>query len=1120
MRTVLIAAWLTALGGAGGAQELWRIGEFDNSYDEFACARNHNAFAGTFRQDPVFHLGTSVPKTDWCFVNPGPTDAWAGSRLHPFAIEFDLPEGPKTALRLVVDLVDVQGMVPMSMGVRVNDVEGVFRLKNGNEASIHDPAAGKEQVVSLLLAPSMLRAGANRITLWSLGSWFLYDAVSLSAEGSADMTPRVRSLSVEPTVFYKRLAGGGLAQVLNAKIEVEGAPDGLTLTARCGDAVVTTSAKATLSFGTLEQEILIPEVSAETPVVVEATLGDTTARAETALKPERKWRIFVAPSVHTDIGYTDLQDRVATLHGENTAQALALVERFPAFGWNLETAWQAEVYQECRSREDRERLFALAREGRVGIQASYLNMLTALCSHEELNRWLYYAASLKRKHGVPMESALITDVPTQAWSIPSTLAAAGIRYFATGINTTRGNTFTKLMTGHPYWWEGPDGSRVLAYFAPGYAHAVGPLSSVQELQGWILANTRHRADFPYDALFLYGAFGDNQPMQGNIAATAQQWADTYEFPKVIVGTNAEYFRYMEQTYGDQLPTVRGDGGHYWEDGAASSAYETAINRRAHETASAADALFAIANRLGAERPPKGPLSRLWRDILLYDEHTWGAWSSISDPDNPFSTGQWKIKAQFARDADKDSRALLDQGLARLGGLVASRTPALVLFNATGWERTDELAGAWLAAGKAPCDPRTGAVLPAVDTAPGSADPTHRVIFRAPTIPPWGYVVCPLTDTQLPGVEGIESTGPLTLENERLRLTVDPATGGLSSLIDKTTGRECVDQSAPYGLNEYLYVSGGDGTNIVDLGSNKPAELTVHRLTDVRFTKVEIPGLVAWVRVEGRCGETSRLVSQIVLRDGSDTMEVMNIVDRKPERKKEAAYFAFPFAATNPEVRLEVPNGVMRPEADQLPGGCKEWYAVQHFARVTGDEGTVAWASPDAPLVCVGDINRGLWPEKRDLKNGHLYAYVMNNYWFTNYKADQGETMTFCFAVKVGADSDAAAARFGWQAAMPVHTCIVGVQDGPLTQGSGSFCRVEPDSVVITAVKAPEVGSGLVVRLMSYAPKPVTARLKVDVPARSATLCNLVEEPLSGLSLDEGVVELRLKPMAPTTVLLR
>ena len=78
MRTVLIAAWLTALGGAGGAQELWRIGEFDNSYDEFACARNHNAFAGTFRQDPVFHLGTSVPKTDWCFVNPGPTDAWAG----------------------------------------------------------------------------------------------------------------------------------------------------------------------------------------------------------------------------------------------------------------------------------------------------------------------------------------------------------------------------------------------------------------------------------------------------------------------------------------------------------------------------------------------------------------------------------------------------------------------------------------------------------------------------------------------------------------------------------------------------------------------------------------------------------------------------------------------------------------------------------------------------------------------------------------------------------------------------------------------------------------------------------------------------------------------------------
>jgi hypothetical protein len=220
---------LLALGACATGQEMWRIGEFDNSYDEFACARDYDAFAATFKQDPVFRVGVSDPKKDWSFVNPGPGDHWAGARPHPFTIEFDLPEAPKTPLRLVVDLVDVQGFVPTGMGVKVNDTEGLFRLRNGNEASIHDPVAGKEQVVSLLLAPSLMRAGTNRIVIWSTGSWFLYDAISLSAEGGADMTPKVRSLSLEPTVFYKRLPGGGLAQVVIARVEVEGAPEGLML---------------------------------------------------------------------------------------------------------------------------------------------------------------------------------------------------------------------------------------------------------------------------------------------------------------------------------------------------------------------------------------------------------------------------------------------------------------------------------------------------------------------------------------------------------------------------------------------------------------------------------------------------------------------------------------------------------------------------------------------------------------------------------------------------------------------------------------------------------------------------------------------------------------------------
>jgi len=369
------------------------------------------------------------------------------------------------------------------------------------------------------------------------------------------------------------------------------------------------------------------------------------------------------------------------------------------------------------------------------------------------------------------------------------------------------------------------------------------------------------------------------------------------------------------------------------------------------------------------------------------------------------------------------------------------------------------------------------------------------------------------------------TGPeaQVLENDALRVSLDAATGGIGSVLDKATGRELIDQSAPYRLNEYLYVSGGDGTNIVDLGANKPAELTVHEPTDVTVTKTVLPGLGAWVRTEAKCEKTPRVGSLVALYDGHDAVGLANFVAREPERRKEAAYFAFPFAATNPEVRLEIPNGVMRPGADELPGSCKEWYALQHFARVASEAGGVAWAAVDAPLVCVGDINRGLWPEELKVANGHLYSYAMNNYWFTNYKADQSGEMVFCYAFSPRPGNDAEAARFGWQFAMAMHPtyAVVPAQDGPLPSEPTSLCRVRPDSVAITAIKAPEVGSGFVVRLFSYDEGPVTARLKVGLPGlHKATLCNLVEEPLEELPMAGGEVKLRVKPMAPVTVAVR
>jgi alpha-mannosidase len=1105
------------------AGEIWRIGANDNSYDEFAIARDYPRYAAAFPQDVTYEIGRSNAKTDWPFIQPGPADAWAGSREHPFRIRFDLPSVPTAPLELAIDLVSVQSPNSATLVLTVNGTSGEYQLTPGaGDATLGDPSLGREQLVTAYLDPAILRAGANEIVITVRGSWILYDAISLATSAAGTTGASVESLQLEQTQLLKRQPGGRLANVVTATVRATGA-EPITLEQHVeGAPAAEVPAVGGVRFGDLRVELLVPEVTAPRKLTVVARTGPARAEAEMTLQPVRHWRIYVAAASHTDIGYTDLQENCIERHCENADVALKLCREFPGFGWNLETSWQADEYLRRRGRSSQAELFRLANEGRLGIQANYLNMLTGLCSHEGLNRWLSFAHKLHVEHGVPFESAVTTDVPTQVWSIPTTLAAAGIRYYATGINNDRAYPFRNQMVGYPYWWEGPDGSRVLAYFAPGYAHGVGPLGSRGAFEGWLRQALAGKESFPYDALFLYGLVSDNQPVAQETARVATEWNEAYAFPRLYVGPYAEYMRYMDETYGDRLPVLRGDPGVYWEDGAASSAAETTLNRNAHEIASAGEALHGLAAQTAPDRadPATGEFAEMWRNVLLYDEHTWGAYNSISQPDLQFVKDQWAVKASFAEEADRRSRELLGSGLASLVDLVPTKGPSLVLYNATSWPREGGIVEERIPTGTVPTDPATGKVLPTVEIAETRAG--TDVVFRAPTIPPWGYVVCPLVEGRgaEPVREELDATKEARLGPFTLRFATD--TGAVASLRD-AAGRELVDASSGYGLNEYLYVSGGDDSDIISARGRK-ATLTINRASGPSFERVVMPGLGESLVVHGSAPNTPSLQAAYTVWDGSNVLQVANQLERTEERKKEAVYFAFPFRTTQPEVRTEIPNGVVRCGPDQLKGGCTEWFATEHWVRVAGAEGSVAWTSADAPLFCVDDINRGLWPEGLEVRKGWLFSYAMNNYWHTNYKASQDGYFRFRFAVTTsGVATDAGAARFGWQESMPIWARLQTEEhEGALPAGSASLCRVVSDRAVITAVKPAEEGGGLVVRLFSYGTKPVDAVLDLGaIPFTTATRCTLMEDPLERLEVSGSrVLVPGVVPLRPVTVLLR
>ena len=1118
LRAAVFCLGLAASTAAASEKVVWQIGKPDRDWHEFAIAGNYPAYEKSFgAKPPVFEIGKSNPARDWPFIHPGPTDSWAGSRVHPWTIRFQLPEPPRGAFTLRVEFVDAQGAMPPAYAVTVAGRTGEFRLQpGGGDASLANPRVGKPQKIEIRLPAKMFVQGRNDLVLaCTEGSWVQYDAVTLTNDPEAKTPePQIQSVTVAATPFFIRQEGK-VRRAVDVTVGLSAPVADLVLRVESGGETIEIPVKQLPQFGSVSREVGVPDAAGPVDVKATAVVGSSSKSASARVEPQKKWKIFVAPSAHTDIGYTDIQPKCVERHNENIDAAVAICDRSPDFRWNLEVAWQAENYLHARKGPRLEKFLKLARDGRIGVQALYCNILTGLCSHEEACRFTALARDVSQRYGILYRSAMISDVPTQEASLPMILANSGIRYFSSGINTTRAITFTQLFNKCPAWWEGPDGSRVLMMWVPGYAHAAGWAldQSVERARGPVLNAIRGleaRKDYPYDATFLHGAYGDNQALNPRLAEVVKAWNERYEYPKVIFCRNDEFFEYIEKHHGDKLPVFRGSGGTYWEDGAGSSARETAMVRRAHEATASAEKFSALARRINPlAKYPADAIYSAWRNCLLYDEHTWGAYCSIDQPESQFTKDQWKIKAQFAVDAERESAKLQGRAVEGLASLVRTDGRALVVMNPTSWPRTDVVF--------ATLPPGTAVVEPGVAACEfiGSAnEPSTALLVR--DVPACGYRVLKLGPArELPKPQLDQGN---VLESRFYRLTFDPATGGIASVLDKETGRELVDPKAPYRLNQYLYVAGGAKTRIVETGPEP--KLTISSPKKAKMYRAKLGELGSMMAVVTSAAMTPKLTSSVIVWNDVKRIDFHNGLTKTQTYDKEAVYFAFPFAAQKPVFRYEIPAGVVSANTGMLPGACLDWFTVQHFVEINTKDAAITWATPDAPLVCFQDINRGKWQTQLPLVNGHLYAYVMNNYWFTNYLAGQGGDFAFRFAITSRGKADqVASARFGWDASNPLVAVAVRPNpQGPLAAGAGSLISVAEPNVLVVGTRQAKDGRGLLLRLWELAGKATTAHVRLGpLSIQSATSCNLVEEPQGPLAVRDGAIEVPIRGSGLATV---
>lgn len=764
---------------------------------------------------------------------------------------------------------------------------------------------------------------------------------------------------------------------------------------------------------------------------------------------------------HTDVGYSHLQAEVEKIHTRNIYDALKMIEETKnlpeeaRFKWNVEALWDVENFMQKATPEDKKAFAKAVKEGGIGLSAMYGNILTGLSQPEELFHYTEYAQKLEKEFGFKINSAMMSDVPGFAWSLVPALTSSRVKYFSSGPNYLgktnpylgdRVGNFVKNWGDKPVWWQSPSGKEKILFWTAGRGysswHGVHPGDVFENGQKKIAEYLEDltRTHYPYDMVqWRYNIVADNGPIDPTVSQFVDEWNKKYESPKIVLSTTEKMFEVFEKKYGDQIPVVKGDISPHWEDGAMSTAKEEGINRNSSLKLQQLTTLYSMLNP-GQYDSKK--FYEAWRNVILFHEHTWGAFNSITAPDLPFVKDQWQVKKQFSLDGSSITQQL-EKDLLQPLSVTGSKT--IAVFNTSSWVRSGIVSIPGNPSGNAVKDP-AGNIYPLQKLQDGT------MVFVAKNIPPLGSKNFSVVSHKSTVATPFSISGN-SISNGKVTLNWDPETGSITHFTDNST-TNYAGSFNNQGLNSYWYVPGSDPKEAV---SNAAVEVKV----------LEKGPVLAKISLISEAPGAKKLERIITLLADSDEIELENIVDKKPVRTKESVHFGFPFNRDFKNITVDAGYGTMKYLTDQLPGSNLDyWYSRRWVDASFGQKG-MQWMMLETPLIEAGEMidermtidnSHKKWKDKGISGTTNWFSYAMNNYWHTNYKADQEGPVHYRYALRPHTgfnpvDNEKCAAAF----TQP----LVAVPVKEKSPEGGSLFHMSNDQIVVTSITPREDQSFLI-----------------------------------------------------------
>jgi len=793
----------------------------------------------------------------------------------------------------------------------------------------------------------------------------------------------------------------------------------------------------------------------------------------------------------------------------NTFQSvLDLMREYPDFKFTMSSArtyeWIEEKYPDM-FKQIAERV----REGRWEvIGGMWVEPDLNMPDGESLTRQILIGKRyFQSRFGVDVKIGWNPDSFGYNWQLPQIYKKSGMDYFVT----------QKLLWAHefttfPYklfWWQAPDGSRLLTYFPRDYAASIEGPGMAKDLSVWAPAIYGAKLSDTPEMLHLYGV-GDHGggPTRQMLDNASDLMAPNTVYPRLELGTASGFFNDLEKKLPNlNVPTWNGELYFQYHRGVFTTQAETKRRiRRSEETMLNAEKFASLALLDG--RPyPQDELNFAWKRLLFDHFHDIMPGSGIGV--------NYLDASRNLRDVRRVGNDVIHDSLQEIAAHINTQgegVPVLV-FNPLSWPRSEVVELEAQLPGPAKQIAVTDAAGKAAQAQLVSSDPaTHRARFLLlASAPAMGYKTYFVRGAaSAPPAHSTLKATSTTLENEFIRLQVDSQTGCMTSLFDKHNNKEALAPSETDTGGPKDRICG----NLLQTFVDKPKRWDAWNI-DADFEKqhwdldkadevklTENGPLRAVIRIKKHF-QNSTFIQDVTLDAASPRVDVNMQLEWR--EKYILLKVAFPVSAHSQKATFEIPYGsVERPTTRNTP-------AEQAQFEVPA----IRWADISDDTHGFSLLNNCKYGY--DARGNVLRLSLLRSPEWPDPHADEGHhEFTYSLYPHAGSWRDALTVRQGYNLNYALVAIPTGKHAGALP-AEHSFVEIKPENVVLTAVKKAEDDDTLIVRFYEWAGKDTDVNIQLPPGAQRAHDADLMERPFADLPIQNGVVTVHAKPYEIKTV---